>query len=383
MNLKVTSIKLKRLVFPLLVLVIIIGVYLVYQRTEQSTQEISNKNIANKSNESPKSSDSVLNNSKEQKDYILRCDGDLEDIYSSDIIAKYSDFDFKEAFKNNPSFETQLAFALIANNYSQTDKESEQEPINQSVEILERLLATGKDQNLLHYYLVTMCGTKEDKSNCKNRVIDNAIQNDPNNGALWFQVALLEAADKNTTKTSEALRQLIAAPNYDEYYADSIEVFDNALIEIGVSQESFRLIRAIGHSAALTIPPLQSLTKFCRENAKSRADISQLCLDAGRTIASKSQQTLYRSVGYFLNEIIFEELGDNQNKNIYTLLRNDIQRNSYANSEATTLMMFDIELQRYWFSQLKLFGEQKSFQLLHEEAVRLSRDPDYNPCRSF
>ena len=198
---------------------------------------------------------------------------------------------------------------------------------------------------------------------------------------MWLQSAVLEARNENVAGVISALEQVVAAQEYNSYWAESIEVFDKALQSIGIENAQRQTVASIGYSAAVAIAPVHKLFQLCRAQAQARADLAQVCIDAGKRMAFDSKTLLNQSIGYGLQEAVYKALGDTDNETRISKLSSDNLTMPNYFIEASELMMHDSNLHRYWFEQLKLFGEKEAFRLSTEEAIRLSSDPDYDPCQ--
>jgi len=316
----------------------------------------------------------------QESDYILDCSGDFPNNISESDLKKYSDPDyFDDAFKGNKELSSQIAYALSTNSVIGKIDEGQIDQVDPVV-LLGQLVNEQPYKSLVHYFLVSKCNEQSDSPRCDDSVISEAISNDPNNGALWFQIAAKEARKNNLEGLILALEQLISAPNYNEYWAETIEIFDRALQSNGLVKDGPRMIMAIGYAAAVSLGPIQELFKACREHSTNRADIAQLCIDAGQKVSTHAKTILNQALGYSLQEQVFKAINDSENEVKMRKLKISIYRVPKASIRINKLLIFDEELGRYWFTQLKLFGERKFFQLAYDEAVRLSSNPDYNPC---
>ncbi|TQV89532.1 hypothetical protein [Aliikangiella coralliicola] len=310
---------------------------------------------------------------------VSECFTKMQDETIPDDLKKFEEEGYLESsFQNTNNLSSQLAYALISKNKN----EQNGKPPKDQVSLLSELVHKYPDNQLVHYFLVSKCSEAKYPDSCDENIVLQATANDPNNGALWFQVAVLEAGENNITGVIKALEQVVAAPNYNGYWADSIEVFDHALESSGVRHETYRMMAAIGFSAALALGPVQDLFKFCREQSVARADIAQLCLDAGATLSTRARSAVTQSIGYGLQKTVYKALGDVENETLMTKLSRENMQAIESVTEASNLMMFGIDLQKYWFKQLKLFGEVEASIRLQEEVLRLSNDPDYSPCQT-
>jgi hypothetical protein len=347
-------------------------------QSQSSSPAIKNSTSENTTTELKQSS---KDESAENKSPILACKPGWGDLWKSDEGDLLSEpEDVKNAFKTNTDFSAQFAYAL-----SYVDKAVESEGAKEietesRINLLLALMDEQPHSKMLNYFLISQCNGERDNSRCVDGLFERAKNNDTNNGAIWIQTAIFEAENENIAGAISALEQVSVANEFDSYWADSIELFDQALQSIGIENEQRRVVASIGYAAAVAIAPTHKLFELCRDQAPLRADLAQVCIDAGRRMAFDSKTLLNQSIGYGLQKVVYKALGDTENETKVSKLRDDNMEMPKHFVEASELMMHDLSLHRYWFEQLKLFGEKESFRLSTEEAIRLSSNPDYDPC---
>lgn len=279
-----------------------------------------------------------------------------------------------EVFTSSNSLNSRLSFLVISNFTSKSD---EQESLTRKLLDLKK---DFKNEELLDYLLLGSCVTNEPNPLCKDALIEELISANQSNGAIWFQKAALEMHRNNTNAALGALAQVIAAPNYNNYWAESILMFNSAYQEAGLSHPGARLIVSIGASAALPGPQIGSIFQLCREQSRQRADIYQLCIDAGARITEGATSELERGLGLSMQRTALKATGRNDELAKFDQLVSQARVYNQSLMKAHELMLFDHELSNYWLTQLKLFGFARADNELILEAVRLSNNPDYAPC---
>lgn len=284
-----------------------------------------------------------------------------------------------EAFEPRLAFALALPLAMFGQGKFGQDPSSDKTK-KDKISLLESLLLENKKTKMLHYFLVSECIVSLEQQQCPEKVFNEAIVHSSDNAAFWLQMASHAANTNNESEVVYALKQLIAAPNHNEFWADTIDLFDASLEMAGVAHTESRLTMSIGYAAALSLTSNPGLFKFCRENTSNRADLAQLCLDAGRKQLSGAKTFLGHSIGATLQKVVHEQLGQLEMARKIEETSNKLSRFSASEFRASQLMSFDAELQQFWLSKLRLFGESESFELVAKEAIRLSSNPDYDPC---
>lgn len=319
---------------------------------------------------------------EESQRYILDCSHELESMLKANENSLFLDQNStRQSLKESQNNAAKIAYALsYANESSASDKSIKDQ---NSISLILALLDEQPSNKMLNYFLVSKCSEEKNHQQCSKTLLSNASDIDFNNGALWFQLAVIEASQKNIPGVISALEQVTVSSEFNSYWAESIELFDQALESIGFKNTQSRMIAAIGHAAAMSIGPVQNLFNICKENSQARADLAQACLEAGKRLANGGKIMINQSLGFSLQKSVYQILGDKERVAEIVKLMGDNSKVPEESNQANQLALFDSELNQYWFEQLKLFGEKKSFQLLTEEAIRLSSNPSYNPCSDW
>ena len=303
---------------------------------------------------------------------VKQCDAKLLAIDLPELKEKFSDTDqIVETLKNNSNPNSQLAFSILDFSKSSTQKE-------ESMKLLEEILEREPDNKLAQFLYFSKCSLAPKLSKCPINSA-NEVTLDSDNGALWLQIANVEAAKANLEGFTTALENTISAPTFNEYWAETIQLFDHAFLENGYTHKTSRMMNAVGFSSALA-SGISELTKYCKNLSSNRADIAQLCADAGSIIKSQAKTSFLELTGYSLQITALEALGEIDQATALRKEKREIYPLSEHQIDVSNLLLFDEELIDYWFENLKVHGEKKANLLLIDEAIRLSANPDYNPC---
>ncbi|TQV89403.1 hypothetical protein [Aliikangiella coralliicola] len=312
------------------------------------------------------------------------CIGKILNDVDSEQLEKFKKWEsIEESFQYNEAFSSQLAYALVSsiNRDSLTDERSAK-PAKNQLALLEAFSRKHQGNSLVDYFLVSKCVEKEVLGHCDESIVSNAVVNDPNNGALWFQIAMLEASKNNIEEVISALEQVVAAPNFNMYWSESVDIFDDALESAGVDDYIQRMNAAVKFAGKLITKSKSTadLSKFCLEQSEGRADIAQLCLGLGDKLVVNAKFVIEKRSGYGLQKAVYRVLNDERSIEMLEEQEKEVRQASKPVNNAFQLLSIDAELERYWFEQLKFFGGIEAIKKLNEEVNRLTENPDYNPC---
>ncbi len=310
------------------------------------------------------------NNKKVQSNYIVNCDNHP---FSGDdpSLIKYKASKQSEIFKADLSYTGRLANALSA---TFTNKETDVE------QALYDLRSEFPFRPLLDFHLLSRCVSEEPESYCNEKLIDSLLETNQTNGAVWLRKAAIDLHNQDLKQALVALKQISASPNYNDYWAENIELFDRALLQAEIYNPVIRIVPAIGFAAGTSLTPIGSVIQTCKNLSTSRADIGQLCLDAGKRITDGARSRIEYSYGVSLQRAALDINDDKSFRNTLEKEYKKTMAGSKLTIDAQKLMLHDSELLDFWLGQLKLFGELKAESALVAEAIRLSSNLKYSPC---
>jgi len=313
-------------------------------------------------------------------DKILDCGKEAFEEEQIKLLKEFSDSKkLLSELKNKSSFSSKLAY-IINNISTNANKAKTTEEIREYLTPFQELINLPDNPKLAHLLRLSQCHLGGQGNQCSDKMISEAKENNSSNAALWFQIAIIESSKGNSEQLIEALRHVISAPNFDSYWSDNMYSYNKSLEEIGISNNSTRMLLTIGMDAASQIAPFGKLLKFCSSQSPVNAEVAEICLAVGNRLFSSSKTFMHKSIGISLQKATYSALEDKIN--LKKVSDSPWQSDTYTDEffDALQLAVFDQELAGYWFSQLQTFGEVKTNELLIEEAIRLSSDPDYNPC---
>ncbi|TPH16591.1 hypothetical protein [Litorilituus lipolyticus] len=307
------------------------------------------------------------NDEKVEPDFIYNCAGQNTPYIEN---AEQIQAEFITQLQASSSSEHQFAAILFNHNID------EQKRFDLLINYKERY----PDNPMLMFDIIGRCSDK--KNSCDKALIEQAVELDRNNAALWLLLANYYLGNSMKPLAFEAMELAIKATSFKDYYFNEIALFMESA-EGGLNVEfPHKAAWAIGIWAA---KPLwtSELTNLCMENEELTPEQNQLCVGVGKLMEQNSSSTIESLIGNKIQQKGYQREG---NEELVASLQKqaDINEKLYAFSEkqwsASTLMLFDEKLFQYWLDAAINYGEHKAQQLLYKEAITLSKNEYYNPC---
>lgn len=321
---------------------------------------------------------SITEISELSKRYIVQCKVPYAfmDYYSDESVQQMQDQIFETWSKSN-EFKQQLAIALIHTNlkiFTLNGSASENSYAHTS---LSQLVKIFPNSNLTHYFLVAHC---IEQSNCDDSIFDAALAQDPYNGALWKLLAIQYATAGEVEQSLFAIQNSNTVVNYNSYWGETTHLFEQALATSIEMDELTRQISAIGFSSALALTNFKPVLEFCREHSATRTDIANACIEMGKRQFSSGNNLLEQHIGLAILKLVYDQQDNSVDARKIDSLHQEFRKATGRLATVPNLAMHDKSLNQYWWENILLYGETKALELTFIEAVRLSSDPDYNPC---
>lgn len=380
----------KKMKFFLILFLILALAFVLMQFKASSTvlvdnisNELIKKSVNIPKNESKKKEVEALqteppNTNETQESYIVVCEEfnqeDFQDIFEQEMEQFYSDLEeFEEIIKDANDIDSQLISTLFL------DTSEPDQVIKQLLEIVK----VQPEHKLANWNILTFCASQlsTDNKNCSEQVINDAIESDSLNAPSWLNVAAIRIEQHDDTQAIQAMKHLISEPNFNEYYGAHIGLIDRVLEREGAMSRRQRNMASIGFAAAASLPSYGSINKFCTDEGKNRGELALLCLSVGERMMNSGQTIITQVVGWHIKKFAYKNL-----KEVELLKEFEKEHPKYKYHEnlhwkkANQLLNYDSELAELWFNNLITYGEIKAYDIVIEEAIRLSEDENYNPC---
>jgi len=301
--------------------------------------------------------------------YIVECEVKIDDIssHADEEFAKFANI-----LQESNSPDKQLAYILFASESEGSEQLDLLLSYNQSHSSNKRVLMD----------LVGLCSSIQNHSSCNDNLLNQAIELDGDNGALWLQIANYHAAKGNTPATLEAMEKAISTSHFDDYYYDNLALFmqvSKAELDIDFSE---RAVMAMGYHAATSVW-VSEIAKFCRDE-KEYSDLhNQLCLALGETMTTQNNSLIINAIGMNMQSLAYKRENNEELSLKMKKQQSDLMQSSMPTElqmKAQNLMFVDEELFQFWLSSVMSQGEAIADNKLIDEAITLSKNPYYQPC---
>lgn len=263
--------------------------------------------------------------------------------------------------------------------YSITLPDSESD---KKIAILQNYLLEVPNSQLAFYELVKSCFYSSNHSSCGDYIENNINEMIIDNSAIWMKVAALRKKRKNISGAVEALREAINANLYNEYWGERFDLAYEALEE-NINDANFSLFNiynAISFSKDGMTPETE-IFSLCNDEINKNSNVAHICLSvAEKMVNSKSQEVA--PFGFAIQKIFYKRMNDENNLAEIEAIEK-INDNFYETElyfKTVYLMHYDRELFRYWLEKAKIQGERQAYEDAIDEAIRLSKNKNYNPC---
>ncbi|WP_394226292.1 hypothetical protein [Pseudoalteromonas spongiae] len=242
--------------------------------------------------------------------------------------------------------------------------------VNSSEERIERLnsaIESGAQHPIIALNFIKYC-SDTDSELCNEEAIENAIQLDYHNGAIWLQSAIYFSKYNNEAKVIESLQKLLQANFFNERYGEQIVFYAEALeAELGLS---FNLgaLGGLGHSASQPVT-FRYLTQWCKAKSKDVL-VSDICISASNDIRLRAKTAMTKMLGNSIQYEIFSSRGDKESmENSERQMFNNYPKGLSKDIE---LMLFlDPQLAYQYFTMLDLIGEDSTQSMIMKDSETL------------
>ncbi len=232
------------------------------------------------------------------------------------------------------------------------------------------------------YSFINSCSESPESEQCKKMDNPNLHQVASNNGAIWLSIAIYRMQKMQHQGVIEALQNSLQTPIFDSFYGKHIMLYNEASLASGNSNNSIAKIAAMGDAAATVFPYYGALLAFCKEQDINNTQITELCLNVGEAMTTKGTSLLLNGLGNGIQKSIYQQQGQQQAGKQLDKEKQQLQihHNNNLFSQTVGLMMYDEILADFWFDAVIQSGELNASKMVVEEAIRLSKNPDYAPC---
>lgn len=299
--------------------------------------------------------------------------------YDSDAYAEAYELNeqvFRAGLADSPVPEAQV-LGLLAEANGRVD--------NEDIQSLAQLAEQFPESGFVLAELISACFNDGSSDACTDRALSAAVGSQHDNGIIWAELAMLRASRDDLFGANQALQRAINAADFDDYFSLQIAVLDSAALEqepMSKLTTGFRSFRYADTSIGYPID--YSPSHFCAEHVQDNPLIAESCLGYGERLAAEADTTLGRLIGYAIQEVTFQALGNSEAVTRMQLaasqqrdINYDSARSSYSH---TGLMSYDESLAEFWLQSLIDNGEPATLGIMSNEIDRRLADPAYRPC---
>lgn len=245
---------------------------------------------------------------------------------------------------------------------------------------LERALALDGDHPLVLWHADDLCGRGTDAPHCRSpdfiaRVSSSLYAN----GALWMRRAVRNLERGNERAALDNVRRAAVAPEYDNFWAQHIVLFERALAIGGDLTSAQRTAVAVGVAAAIDGPGYRIFAE-CRDRSASDSLWMDACARLAARVAADSRTFLDSAISYDLLEDLYEQSGRHDAARMVARERAELESMLTADQDREVVLGLDDRFSSRWLDEVVANGEIAAMEFALAELERLRADPDYDPC---
>ena len=211
-------------------------------------------------------------------------------------------------------------------------------------------------------------------------VEENAISADGDNGMMWVQVASRRLADGREAEAIDAIRNAIASPRFDTYFAGQVELLDRSLAT--VTNWSFGE-RVVHSSESVSVSPANFHLIRAQCDNTSAGVWPELCDQLGQRMVAGNVDLQTKILGSSLRAGVLNRIGDVDGaRAVETELAelNAEQDRLLSDMSLLNLILSDEAVLRDFLSVSQSYGEAEAIRRLEDHADRLRVTPGYDQC---
>lgn len=232
---------------------------------------------------------------------------------------------------------------------------------------------------LIAYHTLLSCTLN---NSCSPEISEKLVATQPNNGAIWLLDAINALEQVNELEAMHALNQSINSAYFNEYWTDSIALYEEAISQIGIHNDFAAYTALIGLMAAKPLPNYHVIAKYCKKVTNADMEKLDLCRRVGERLETSNSNAFTTLLGISMQ------------KNTALILKNvdlvgqlerkhdAFQRLLLQSSDASWQMLQSKARTKNYFESLKYTNEIEAMRMQVEEAIALSNDPLFDPCKT-
>ncbi|TQV71491.1 hypothetical protein FLL45_20265 [Aliikangiella marina] len=243
------------------------------------------------------------------------------------------------------------------------------------IEELRSLLNANPKNELIAWVLMKLCSKKN--SNCNSNEIKKITEDFGGNGAIWREAASYYLSTKKTKEAYLAMRNIIDSESYNTFRVEVYEILESYYADV-LDVRRKRLL--VSDNYQYIDESENRILSYCEGVSRHFTRTLERCIGVGDKI---QKSTSIYSEQVFGQRILLSALAKSKDPN-YDVIKAQFESNRLENiayyKEVNNLMMYDDKLFERYFETLKKFGERNAIIEAIEEAKRLSKISNYDPC---
>lgn len=344
------------------------------QESEQSIHPISNISLPIEQKKQPSEQETRVtvdpNDLQENHLNVVSCKQDLDELLDTEQSNRFLQHNaLKEQLAALNTVPANLMVALLENN---------KESLNTYLQYSQ----SSQFSNYANYLLLTKCLQESEQSNvCKESRFANIVSENYQEGRFWLMRAEQFAKNKKTTQAIQALNGFLAASNLYDFHGDSLIMSLRAFNQSEIDSFPLRLVASFAVVVSSPRLPANSTLNFCENQSLFRPDILNLCAQVGEKLYKQGKTIADKQLGLTLQINAYNGRDDDMVKTL-SEEKHRIEKQLAEMEKVSNLILMDENLGHYLVEQWIKFGELEAYKNTIEEAVRLSKNPQYDPCNS-
>jgi len=244
---------------------------------------------------------------------------------------------------------------------------------------LERALNISPDSVLVNWNLLQACELDSDRAVC-SEIEERAIDVDGTNGAIWAEIAIRRADKGGLSEVVDALRHANAAPMFDYYSLEHVQMFERAF-SVDMNRSYAARIQEAISSTFFANDGALFLHEMCKDRAHELEQLREQCLQLGRRIEYEGDTTMDTHVGLSLQREMLRISGSSRDlAEVEVKLQAYLQEEKSFHDEDGYNWIDNDQLVNQYIEQWSAHGQMEAVRFLSTETERLKSVPGYDPC---
>ena len=251
-------------------------------------------------------------------------------------------------------------------------------------ELLAQASAMAPKNAFVSWSRLKMCGRLDEQCEEEQSEIGElAIANDPGNAAVWANVALMRLRAGEDAEALRALEQAAAAPYLDSFIVAEAMMYDRALA--AATDISSRDRFSLAWVWAISLPDgTSSFGQRCHDLAVDSIPWREACLGFHEQLFHRGKGYLQRMIALAVQAKMHEYSANHAGVKRVEAERALLQAHLDSNrlQLLDKIVVRDEAMMRTYAEVFRNKGEMAALDYVEEELLRLSADPEYDPCRT-